>query len=385
MPVNKLTIIWILLLACSSCIEPFEPVINETQEVMVIDGMVGDKAGYYEVSVSTSSPYNNPGFQAVDGCVVTVEDGEGNLRTYDMAGNGIYKVWLEPPFLAVGKVYAVEVRTQFGTVYRSDYDTLLACPPIDSLYFFQQTSGGTDPGVVWNGIQFYNDVRGGVAGTSNYRWRATATWEYHSPYTAQYVRYKGMNIPNIVDSVHTCYLTEDIETVYAASTQLLTENNIFQNQLHYVSDQTPRLAQRYSLLLEQHSLTDQAFTYWEKIAAQSASGASLYETQPSSSQGNMYRVDFDNVKVLGCFYATQIQEERIYVDKDDLDFHSGAYTCVLDTLLDNSTFNYDKYYYLISLQPLGPGPPWLGGLDRCFNCKEMGGDNIKPDFWVDEN
>jgi len=369
-----------LLLACSSCIDPFEPDIHESQEVMVIDGIISDRPGYYEVSVSRSSPYNDPGFRPVDGCVVTVEDGQGDMRFYDMAEPGIYRAWLEPPFLAEGKVYAISVTTQGGITYRSEYDTLLSCPPVDALYFLPQNSGGTDPDDVWQGIQFYNDVRGNPNGTRNYRWKAIATWEYHSPFTAQYVRYQGENIPYVVDSVYACYLTETIERVYAASTRLLTENSIFQNKLHYVSDQTPRLAERYSLLLEQHSLTDQAFNYWEKIAAQSASGASLYETQPASSLGNIYRVNSDQ-KVLGCFYATQIREKRIFVDKDELDFRAGAYTCRLDTLVDNSTFIYTNYYYLISLQPLGPGPEWLGGPEKCFNCTKLGGDNEKPDFW----
>jgi hypothetical protein len=380
MPVNKYHIIAMLLLVCSSCIEPFEPDIQESQEVMVIDGMISDRPAYYEVSVSRSSPYNNPGFRPVDGCVVTVEDGQGNMQFYDMAGPGKYKAWLEPPFLAEGKVYAISVITPTGITYRSEYDTLLPCPPVDALYYLPQNSGGDDPEDVWQGIQFYNDVRGNPNGTRNYRWKAIATWEYHSPFTAQYVRYRGENIPYVVDSVSTCYLTETIERVYAASTRLLTENSIFQNKLHYVSDQTPRLAERYSLLLEQHSLTDQAFDYWEKIAAQSASGASLYETQPASSLGNVYRVNSDQ-KVLGCFYATQIREERIFVDKDELDFQAGAYTCRLDTLVDNSTFIFTNYYYLISLQPLGPGPAWLGGPEKCFNCTRQGGDNVKPDFW----
>jgi hypothetical protein len=134
--------------------------------------------------------------------------------------------------------------------------------------------------------------------------------------------------------------------------------------------------------LEQQSLTDQAYVYWEKLAAQSANSASLYETQPSSSQGNIYNVHWANEKVLGCFYATQIQEKRIFVDKEELDFAVGAYTCRLDTLFDNSTLLYDQYYYLISLEPLGPGPLWLGSSVRnCFDCTERDGDNEKPDFW----
>jgi hypothetical protein len=383
MPVNRYHIIALLLILCGSCIEPYEPVIHESQEVMVIDGMIGDRPGYYEVSVSRSASYNDPGYRPVDGCVVVVEDGQGNMEFYNMMGNGKYRAWLEPPFLAVGKVYSLSVTTQSGVAYRSEYDTLLPCPPIDSLYYLQQVSGGADPDQSWNGIQFYNDVKGNPNGTRNYRWKAVATWEYRSPYTAQYLRYKGINTANTLDTVGTCWLTETIQTIYAASTQLLTENSIYRNKLHYVPDQTPRLARRYSLLLEQHSLTDQAFTYWEKIAAQSAGGASLYETQPSSSQGNMYRVNADE-KVLGCFYATQISEKRIFVDKDDLDFSAPAYTCDLDTLLDNNSFLFDKLYYLISMNVIGPGPPWLGGMEKCFNCTKLGGDNEKPDFWADE-
>lgn len=384
MPVNRSHILFLLLLVCQACIEPFDPVINETQEVMVIEGMISDRPGIHQVRVSISTPYSNPEFSPVGGCVVSVADDEGNMEFYSESWleTGVYEAWLDEPFLGVGKAYSLQVVAPSNRVYVSDYDTLLSCPPVDSVYYIHEISGGEDPDDVWQGLQFYNDVRGFDGGTRNYRWKATATWEYHSPYTPQYVRFRSQNIPYIVDSVSTCYLTETIETVYAASTQLLSENNIYKNKLHYVSDQTPRLAERYSLLVEQHSLTDQAYNYWEKLAAQSANSASLYETQPSSSQGNIYSTDWPGEKVLGCFYATQIQDKRIFVDYEDLDFAVPAYTCRLDTLNDNSTFIYDQYYYLISLAPIGPGPPWLGGGPRnCFDCTERGGDNEIPDFW----
>jgi len=384
MPANRYFIILILLvLVCKACIEPFDPVINETQEVMVIDGMISNEPGIHQVRVSLSTPYGDPSFRPVRGCVVSVQDDLGNIAFYaeNWETEGLYEAWLDEPFLGVGKSYSLQVVAPSNNVYVSDYDTLLSCPPVDSVYYFEQLSDGTDPDDVWQGLQFYNDVRGFDGGARNYRWKAIATWEYHSPFTAQYVRYKGMNIPYIEDTVSACWQTETIETVYAASTQLLSENNIYQNQLHYVSDQTPRLADRYSLLVEQYSLTDQAYTYWEKLAAQSANSASLYETQPSSSQGNIYNANGSAEKVLGCFYATQIQEKRIFVEWEDLSFSAGAYTCRLDTLFDNSTFVFDKYYYLLSLQPLGPGPAWLGGLTKCFDCTERGGENEIPDFW----
>ncbi|MEA3460328.1 MAG: DUF4249 domain-containing protein [Bacteroidota bacterium] len=383
MPVNRFHIILLIGLLCYSCVEPYDPVINETQEVMVIDGMITDRPGTHRITVSRSTPYNNPVFEPVSGCVVSVQDNLGNMEFYTESWeeDGVYEAYLDEPFLGVGKVYSLQVVTPNSSVYASDYDTLLSCPPVDAIYYEQEVSGGEDPDDVWQGLQFYNDVRGFEGGTRNYRWKATATWEYHSPHTSDYVWYYGSVLPYLEDTVSTCYLTETIETVYAASTQLLSENNIFQNKLHYVSDQTPRLAERYSLLVEQHSLTDQAFTYWEKLAAQSANSASLYETQPSSSQGNIYNVNRSSEKVLGIFYATQVTEDRIFVDYEDLDFPVGAYTCSLDTLLNNNTFYIDNYYYVISLNPLGPGPPWLYGQKSCFECTQLGGDNEIPDFW----
>ncbi len=383
MPVSRYTFILLIVLVLNSCVEPYDPIINETQEVMVIEGMISDQSGTQTVSVSRSTPYNEPSFMPVSGCVVTVTDNLGNVEFYTENWDepGIYEAYLDEPFLGVDKIYSLQVVTPNNDIYASDYDTLLSCPPVDTIYYEDATSGGEDPDDVWQGIQFYNDVRGFDGGTRNYRWRATATWEYHSPYTSNYVWYYGTTLPYLVDSVSTCYFTENIETVYAASTQLLSENNIYKNMLNYVSDQTPRLSERYSLLVEQQSLTDQAYTYWEKLAAQSASSASLYETQPSSSQGNIYNVYNSSEKVLGLFYASQVSEDRIFVDYEDLDFPVAAYTCNLDTLENNNSFYIDNYYYVISLNPLGPGPPWLYGQKNCFECTQRGGDNEKPDFW----
>jgi hypothetical protein len=383
MPANRVYLIFPLLLVFKACIDPYDPEIKETEQVMVIDGMISDRPGIHRVSVSLSIPYNNPLFTPVGGCVVSVEDNLGNIEFYteSQESAGVYEAWLDEPFLGVGKSYSLQVVAPSDRIYVSDYDTLLSCPPVDSIYYFQEVSGGEDPDDVWHGLQFYNDVRGFEDGTRNYRWRATATWEYHSPFTPQYVRYQGQNIPYIVDSVSTCYYTETIETVYIASTQLLSENNIYQNKLHYVSDQTPRLVERYSLLVEQYSLTDQAYAYWEKLAAQSVNSASFYETQPSSAKGNIHCTNWPGDKVLGCFYAAQVQDKRIFVDYKDLDFKVDAYTCKLHRLRDNSTFLYDRYYYLISGNAIGPGPSWYAAPDNCFNCTFRGGSKEKPDFW----
>ena len=84
MPANRkhipLLLLLLLLLLLQACIEPYEPVINETQEVMVIDGMISDRPGLHQVRVSISTPYSDPEFRPVAGCVVSVTDDQGNME-----------------------------------------------------------------------------------------------------------------------------------------------------------------------------------------------------------------------------------------------------------------------------------------------------------------
>jgi hypothetical protein len=381
MPVNRKYIILLFMLVLASCIDPFEPLIEERQEVMVIEGVITDQPGIHQVKVSRSTPYNDPSFMPVQGCVVTVEDEQGNMEHYTEHWNtpGIYEAWLDKPFLGVGKSYALNVTSPQGITYYSEHDTLLACPPVDSVYYEVMSVFDPTAGKSYDGLQFYNNVLGEDGGTANYRWKLTETWEYHSPYTGDYIWINGHVQSLLEDTISACYLTEPIRTVYAASTDLLTENRLVKNKLHYVSNQTPRLGIRYSLLVDQQSLSGQAYRYWNELKAQSDQSSSLYETQPASVPGNIYSYN-SNEKVLGCFYATQVQEKRIFVE-EELDFTVGFYTCVLDTIQDFSSFVPENYYYLFSLAQLPPGPPWLKGPKRCFECTEWGGENEKPDFW----
>lgn len=370
------------MMVLASCIDPFEPLIEERQEVMVIEGVITDQPGLHQVRVSLSTPYNDPSFMPVQGCVVTVEDEQGNMEHFSESWNtpGIYEAWLDKPFLGVGKSYALNVTSPQGITYYSENDTLLACPPVDSIYYEYQSIYDPGTGKSYQGLQFYNNVIGENGVCRNYRWKITETWEYHSPYTADYIWLFGGFFSVLEDTVSTCYLTEPIRTVYAASTDLLSENRLVKNKLHYVSNQTPRLGIRYSLLMEQQSLSGQAYRYWNELKAQSDKSASLYETQPASVPGNIYRYN-SNEKVLGCFYATQEHEKRVFLEAEDLDFTVGFYTCVLDTIQDFSGFAPESYYYLFSLALIPPGPPWLTGPKRCFDCTVWGGENEKPDFW----
>lgn len=385
MQVSRIAFIAFMGLGLNSCIEPFEPELRESQEVMVISGVVTDRPGFHSVEISMSAPYSDPSFQPVTGCVVSVMDEQGNSIIYQESQAGIYDADLPASFLSVGKAYSVTVEAPDGRQYRSHYDTLLACPAVDSIYYELSKQETTDPDHPLEGIQFYSDLLLSKEKATNFRWILEETYEYTSPYTGNYVWFGGEQIDTVFeDTVSTCYMTAPIRSIYTATTQTLTENRIRRNPLNFVSTETPRLKIKYSLLVEQHSLSDGAFEYWDRLRSLTQETGGLYETQPPNTTGNLYNTADPEERVLGYFYATQPQQKRIIVDRR-FNYRIPQYGCKLDTF--NSPMEVYELYpeypvYLISLDPeLKPVPPYLSAQLICFDCRRRGGSNIKPDYW----
>jgi hypothetical protein len=385
MQVSRIAFIALLVLGIKSCIEPFEPELRESQEVMVISGVITDRPGIHRVEISMSAPYSDPSFQPVSGCAVTVKDGEGNSMEYQESEPGIYAADLPESFLSVGKAYAVTVEAPDGKQYRSHYDTLLACPAVDSIYYELSTQETTDPDQPLEGIQFYSDLLLNSEMATNFRWILEETWEYTSPYTGNYVWFGGEQIDTVFeDTVSRCYYSAPIRSIFTATTQTLTGNRLRRNPLNFVSTETPRLKIKYSLLVEQQSLTDGAFEYWDRLRSMTQETGGLYETQPPNTAGNLYHTGDAEERVLGYFYATQPQQRRIMVDQT-FDYRIPAYGCELDTF--NSPMEVYEIYpelpiYLIALDPeLKPVPPFASSHLICFDCRRRGGTNKKPDYW----
>jgi len=384
MRVNKWAIAILLAGLCSGCIEPFEPVIDEESEVLVIDGKLTDTPGIQTIAVARSSPYNNPRFQPVSGCVVHVEDESGDGVTFSETGDGIYQTSLEPGFMTAGKAYKLQVFTPDDETYESDYDSLLSCTLIDDLSYDLEVQGTSNPDINYYGIRFYANVAGSMEESRNYMWTYEETWEYLSDYNIQYI-WDGSVLQDYTPQLHgfkICYLTEDLEEFEVGSSSQLEQNEFRNQPLYFVSNQSPRLQEKYSLLVSQHSLSYNAYLYWEKMRAQAGDTGGLFETQPSSSRGNIYNVNDPDEKVLGYFYVSQVQEKRITVS-EDFDFPITEFLCPLDTANSLEDFGNDYPYIMYSLSDFGRGPPFGFSLNECHDCTYRGGVTTKPEYWDD--
>jgi len=392
MRLNKWTIGFLLVVLCSGCIEPFEPDVDESDEVLVIDGRLADIPGIQTIRISKSSSYNNPQFQPLSGCVVRVEDDAGNGITFLENSIGIYQSELEPDFMEVGKAYKLTVFTPDDEVYESGYDSLLACAPIDSLSYRLEVEGTANPDINYYGVRFYADVKGSPEESRSYMWTFEETWAYQAYLPIQYI-WDGYILQEFIPRLigkEVCYLTKSDENYEVGSSNLSESNEINQQAIYYVTNQTPRLASRYSLLVAQHSLSNEAFTYWDKMRAQSRDAGGMYDTQPSRTTGNIININNSEEKVLGYFFVSQVKEKRITVS-NHFNFPIVRFYCPQDTVwfprdLD-PPYPYFLFEYILDTipphSPLEPDTQYVYSLKECHDCTYRGGVTTKPEYWDD--
>jgi hypothetical protein len=363
----------------TSCIDKFDPDVNEYVNLLVINGSIIKGDSIQIVSISRTSPIDNPENIPVSGCMVKVIKENGQTFDFEETIVGTYQADIPCAELQFNSRYKLQVVSSDGNMYESDFDQLYESSPVDEVYH-QNEPNQTSSNYSANGLQFYVDLKAPEGATKNYRWKMEETWEYHSPYII-YGEYSFSLSKIIVDQnpardKQVCWLTGDVYGLYSSSTQNLTVNEKKKIPLNYVDGDDQRLLYGYSLLIKQYALSDAAYIYWNKNKVETQESGGLYQSQPSQSITNMHNITHPEETVLGFFWAASYTEARIFF-KGPFSTASRLPTCVLDT------FNVVEYGYTDHwLTYISSNPIVWGVADKsCFDCTLKGGTNIEPDFW----
>jgi hypothetical protein len=373
----------LILLLMLACIKSYNPHIeDDAANKLVVSGRVTDTEGWQEVSISMSSPVENPEYIPVSGCVVNILDNKGNIFSLSEDDPGTYRAWLGKEYLEPGTAYKVTVYTPEGETIESSYDTLMAGAPLDSVYYIIEDVPTSDPDVYLRGLQFYVDLDATDFECRNYRWEIAQTWEFHAARPVEY--YYDGKFHEIIppDYSHfVCWANMLVKNVYTLSTKTLSENVFQKYPLHFVDGQSSsRLGILYSILVSQQSLSENAYNFWEQVRINSEGFGGLYEKQPLSIKGNLLNLTNPEKEVLGYFFATSESSER-YFYKDieglELDFSDQCFEFPLPMTgwAGFKKWDYPVYYFYTDAGAL------LILNDQCVDCRKMGGTTAKPDFW----
>ena len=385
--IRNIVLLFCLPWVLPSCIEEYTPDIEagESSKYVVFGELTTEHEDQI-ISVSLVSSISDPKLIPLNDCMVSIVDDKGKSFSGTEFEEGKYKVPVPGEYLSVGNAFRLEIETSAGAKLVSEFEELLECPDIDSVYFVREDKPTNDPEVFVEGIQFYLDLADQGSGTAHYKFEVEETWEYHTAQPLEWY-FDGAILHHVIPrdwSHNVCWKTEMIKDIFILNTAELQNNAYKQYPLHFVDNTTPHLAHMYSILVKQYALSESAYIFWDQLRINNLEQGGLYDTQPLSVQSNLENTTNPEQPVLGYFKVSSIKTKRIFVNNvPDLEikYLPLCSPAVLryglrDLMPDVWAVGYpvyviiDRGIYLIT--------------PECIFCELSGGKTTRPDYWPDQ-
>ncbi len=375
----------LLLILLSCCVEPYNIKSSTYQQVLVVEGFISADLKEHQVTISRTSPINQPEFIPETGAQVSIKDGN-SLIPLTESSPGIY---LTPPVKGVvGDVYTLYITTQSGQQIVSDEVTLKDTPDIKDVYATYSTNIG---GSGQAGVQIFLNTEDPTQTSKFYRWDYIETWEIQTPFESEFIWLGGNNVAFRDISVSTCWSSDTSNNILIQSTQGLSGDKITAQLIQTIPDGSASMRVMYSILIRQYALSESAYLYWQTLKKINESQGTLYDTQPGTVVGNLTSLNSSST-VLGYFDAGVIKEQRAFFSPKD--FSAAGYIppdyesiCTLFTPTQVPSDQIGAFFAQPGSQGFeiwgasGAGPSTLFLLPKfCCDCTTLG-TNIKPAFW----
>jgi len=370
-------LVLIISVITEGCIEKFTPVLHANQYYIVVNGLITNRPEVYTVKLSWSITPGENTSVPLPGCDVTVHDDMGHVYQFtESSVAGIYNSDTTTFQGVVGRKYTLHINTNNATTTHYSYESIpvemKAVPPIDSLFYEKVIiKEATLSGVPQEGCKIYLNTYDPDGNCRFYRWNYTETWIFQIPF----------HVTNQI-----CWISNSPENIDIKSTSVLSEDVVNHHSVTFISNESDRLSLRYSIIVDQYSLSENEFAYWEKIRNVTQKVGGLYDIIPSSIAGNIYCVEDPDEEVLGYFSVSAETSKRIYIDEIFRGLVNPYKDCIDDSVWTDYPTNIrgiDVYCWIIQESHDLNGTFYILTEDhRCADCT-VRGTTTKPEFWED--
>lgn len=363
----------VLVLLAFGCLDPYEsPVSDLETDLLVVDGFLNSSKGEAVVKLTKATAL------ATTGVAPVVEKAE--VRIEGESG-GVYSLVERSPgnytgtgfSISTDQRYQLYIRTAAGKEYYSDLVELKQSPSLDSITWKPKPEG----------ITIFANAHDVSGSTRFYQWVFTETWEYTSKYTSFLKLVNGIPVLRSTEEfIYLCWNTERSSQLLLGSTEQLSEDIVSEYPLISIPRGSPKLSRKYSILVQQRALTEEAYNFWLELEKTTENLGGLFDPMPSRVSGNIHNINDLSEPVLGYFSGGSVQEKRIFIEFYDLPeylLYVPPSSCILDSL----TFSEVRVMgpgYLLSNVDFDTGL-YTRSTVECLDCRAAGGTVTKPAFW----
>jgi hypothetical protein len=370
----------IILLAINGpgCKEVYQPpAIQKNPNLLVVDGIIisGNDSSVITLSRTRNLTEYSNSIKELDAQVSVV--GESGVEYgFQTENNGRYVI--SNLQLDNSQKYQLKIITSDGNEFRSDLANVRTSPPIDSVYWSQDSSLN---------VRIFLDTHDPTNSTTYYRWDYTETWEYQSAYQSTLEYVNGTIIPRPVSNqIFRCYISEPSSSINVANTTRLSTDIVSKYNVATVPVGSEKISKLYSNQVRQYAITVDAFNFWQNLKRNTEQLGSLFDLQPFTELGNIHCMNNPAIKCIGFISFSTVQEKRVFIYAGEVAYwnyypYYGA--CAMDTV---PPAELPKFF-----QP--PGGPYFNSLigtdngavifssNLCVDCTDHGGSPIQPPFW----
>jgi hypothetical protein len=369
-------ILFLFLLLLNSCITEFIPKSEGEKELLVVEGLITDQTEHYTIKLSKSLPLGEiSAARPVSGCSVQISDNAGNNFSLKETVAGTYITDSTIFKGVIGRTYTLHIGISNGNniiSYQSFPAEMKPVPSIDSVYYEKtviEKAYENFQGI--DGCQIYLDTHDDENNCKFYRWDYTETWEINLPFEIQ----------NKI-----CWISDNSDTINIKSTAAFKEARINRHPVTFISNVTDRLKTKYSILVNQYSLNEDEFNYWQELQKLMVQVGGLSDIIPSSIPSNIWCPDNPNEKVLGYFSVSAKSSERIFVKDNFAGIIDPYANCVTAIGYSFSSEGFNVTWWVLIANVCSF--PCITNYEitthkECTDCT-FRGTTTKPFFWMDD-
>jgi len=360
-----------LLLVLSTCVKPYDPKIDKYERVIVIDGILTDDGNPPIVNITYSSKVEGGKKEMVSNAVVSILTSNGQTYNLTEKNKGTYTYTQSMFPVIIGDSYQLVVEHE-GHVFKSTMEKLIPSSPVTDIAFHVKNDS--------KGVDLLLSTKEIDSASRYYVWKLTETWKFRSPI---FSKTRSVN-------KEICYASTRDELTLG-TTDLFSQNCFKNYQLLTIPTSSPKLYYRYSILVEQLSISRNSYMYLSYVKKTNETGGSLFDPIPANMNGN---ITCEKAPVIGNFQVSSLKSKRIYIDRTDLPSDLNISSGMEDCSLKDIPFTQSQKRTRDSLRQIMVVMDTISDIngvfvrftakERCFDCTATGSPNTPPLWWEEK-
>lgn len=282
--------------------------------------------------------------------------------------------------------YRLKIKASDGKEYVSDYTSYQSTPDIDSLSWQRNSDG----------VKIYVNTHDDQSQIGYYSWKYEETWEFHAAYYSSLqfiidpithvvvgVKYKNAD-KSIDSSLHTCWKNVISSDIILRSSEMLSSNHIY-FPIMSIPSAGEKLGVLYSIKVSQYALSEEGYSYLQKLKKNTEEIGSIFAAQPSELKGNIHCTTNPTETAVGFVEVSQEKQKRLFISNDQIpgwNYNDGCAEILLqnnpDELKEKAGGLFPTIPFLVT--PVGIVSFFATPDNNCLDCT-FRGSNVKPSFW----